>query len=569
MLSRLRHSSLQTILSLIACHDGYFGLHNSLPNTPIVFSMDHQSGSHLSRESHSPGIDNSFFRSWALRARNSEHSSTGDVSPGTRTQASSPVSPKTVNRPLRRGRRNFKSRASDSYIYQVNSIPSQQIVTALPDTLFPGSTSQKRGWTRITASVDSRASKSSSDASSIAQRALRLMKRPSLARQSATVSERRPTRPARGGFAWKRQVSGHFLEIRIGKRPDTDISPPDTQVRDTPHAPCSAPVTGRHIASEKTKAANASEARIPLRPPTIKSTDSSPPEEKSKKSLLNRTKRILGIKSTNTLPAQQKSTRSPPQSQTGNTLDRASSVLRDFADRHKLTPPSGSTSQSNLSATSIGGKFKYHHRTFVRPGHRRPNTGHSSSSSVRRVMFGNPPVSTPDTDTMYTGSDAQQYFRVELTDAGAPTYLPSEARRIGTPPLPGANAKLRGFFFDYNAPHPASEGAWPNGPMNTAPLPHRQPGLDTPSRNPTTPRSSGARLQREDVDVTWFRNKVAINEAEEERDKFELNVPEHLPSSPLCPRHPKHKSGGRSVCVYHGRNKTGTDDVGDEGMGWR
>jgi hypothetical protein len=36
---------------------------------------------------------------------------------------------------------------------------------------------------------------------------------------------------------------------------------------------------------------------------------------------------------------------------------------------------------------------------------------------------------------------------------------------------------------------------------------------------------------------------------------FEINIPEHLPTSPLCPRNPKHKSGGRGVCVYHGRGE--------------
>ena len=36
---------------------------------------------------------------------------------------------------------------------------------------------------------------------------------------------------------------------------------------------------------------------------------------------------------------------------------------------------------------------------------------------------------------------------------------------------------------------------------------------------------------------------------------FELNVPEHLPSSPICPKNPKHSSGGTGVCPYHGRQK--------------
>lgn len=36
---------------------------------------------------------------------------------------------------------------------------------------------------------------------------------------------------------------------------------------------------------------------------------------------------------------------------------------------------------------------------------------------------------------------------------------------------------------------------------------------------------------------------------------FELDVPDHLPNSPLCPLSPKHKSGGKAICPLHGRKK--------------
>ena len=36
---------------------------------------------------------------------------------------------------------------------------------------------------------------------------------------------------------------------------------------------------------------------------------------------------------------------------------------------------------------------------------------------------------------------------------------------------------------------------------------------------------------------------------------FELNIPEHLPSSPICPKYPKHPSGGTGICPYHGRQR--------------
>lgn len=38
---------------------------------------------------------------------------------------------------------------------------------------------------------------------------------------------------------------------------------------------------------------------------------------------------------------------------------------------------------------------------------------------------------------------------------------------------------------------------------------------------------------------------------------FEQDVPDHFPTSPLCPLNPKHKSGGKAICPLHGRYKKG------------
>lgn len=56
----------------------------------------------------------------------------------------------------------------------------------------------------------------------------------------------------------------------------------------------------------------------------------------------------------------------------------------------------------------------------------------------------------------------------------------------------------------------------------------------------------------------WWVVPLATNATRRlvESEDFNLNIPEHLPSSPLCPMNPMHKSGGTGVCVYHGRRKT-------------
>ncbi|KAL8897396.1 MAG: hypothetical protein Q9207_007238 [Kuettlingeria erythrocarpa] len=532
--------------------------------------MDEIWANALPRDAHSPNVESPFFRAWALRASSSGYSSSSDVSPGTRTPASRPLSPKALRGPLR-GQPGFKNLARDDPVYQVNHFPGPQLVPPTAATWSSDLAPPKRTSTRTRASLDSRASKTSSNASSVAKRALRLMSRPPGSTSPSSKADRKPSKSARGGFAWKRQISGHWLEIRVRKGPGT---PTDSPVTDSSPMPVPTPLTGAHNPRPSTRSSDASKGRRAPRPSSIRSQDSASAEEELKESFVTRTKRKLGIVNPTSTRPPRTSTLPVHSSETGKTLDLASAALRDFAEKHKLTPPSGSTSTSNLSALSVGGKSKRQHRGLFRPGYRRQKTGHSSSSSVRRVMFGKAPVSTPDANAMYIGSDSQSYFRVELTETNAPAYLPSEARRIGTPPLPGEKSKLRGFFFDYNAPllstMQRSEGSWPHAPMNKTPLPHRPPGLNSAEQgSTTTPRSVGSRTPRDVMDVDWFRIEMAIDEAKHEREAFELNVPEHLPNSPLCPKHPKHKSGGKGVCVYHGRNKTGTDDVEDEGMGWR
>ncbi|KAL8963380.1 MAG: hypothetical protein Q9193_000353 [Seirophora villosa] len=533
--------------------------------------MDNHSDSQHGKHVLSPSGENTFFRSWALRARSSDYSSTSDVSPGTRSPARSPISPKSQGRPRLGGFPSYESRSSDSHSAQLNQFQRRADVAASPVASSPGTQPQERRSTRTRASMDSRASRNSSSASSIAKRALRVLKAPALAKVPTASRGQALARPARGGFAWSGQISGHRLEIRLGKKAETAMMSPSVKLSESPNAPYPTHNPGAHTATHLSPVPivrrHSSQHRH-----VVKSTDSTP-DEKARTSLVDRTKRILGIKSSTTSPSPAPSpssaaTTTEGHSPTQQALHLAGSALRELAEKQKLTPPSGSTtSTSNVSALSIAGRPK-HSRGKLRPGYRRRHTGHSSSSSVLREAMGKVPVGTPDSDCMYMGSDAQQYFRVELTDAGAPTYLPSEARRIGTPPLPQAGSKLRGFFFDYNAPQSPEEQA--TTAKNTAGPSSRQAGLLSAASRPTTPRSPGARLARGDTNVEWFRVKVAVDEVTEERDKFELNVPEHLPSSPLCPRHPKHRSGGKGVCVYHGRNKSVMDEDEEEaGLGWR
>lgn len=121
-----------------------------------------------------------------------------------------------------------------------------------------------------------------------------------------------------------------------------------------------------------------------------------------------------------------------------------------------------------------------------------------------------------------------------------------------------------GFFFDYNAP---VEGEGELGHHVTSPVAvggtdwfeMQLAGVDALG-------SGGRGAEFRIVDGVENGNgdgnvgKGLDNGRGEEEEKevvVDVNVPEHLPSSPLCPRHWKHRSGGMAVCWMHGRNREG------------
>ncbi|KAL9577124.1 MAG: hypothetical protein Q9212_006573, partial [Teloschistes hypoglaucus] len=450
------------------------------------------------------------------------------ISPRTGSPIISPVSPKSAVKPRRQGRPAIESRWTESNLPQINVNPAQQDFDLDPASwnrrkLELASQEQTSAKTResVGSSVSKRSSKRSSNASSIGQRALKLVRRPVI-KPSTPVPVKPPIRSLKSSRSWKHETAGHWLEIRIGKTPENVTKSPDTELPEIPHAPFPTPEASSYRPSQP-RVTHTLKPPTPLSQQMQRSTGSSSPETRPKKSIVDRTKQILGIKSSLNLSSSGKAQarRRSSADDTTRILNRASNALTELVDKFRLTPPSTSTSTSNLSATSIALKSTHARRTLLRPGYRRSRpTGHSSSSSVRRVMFGNPPIPSPNLEDTYTASDAQQYFRVDLTDPNGPAYLPSEARRINTPPLPGENSKLRGFFFDYNAPEQQQQqqqSEAPPGRLNmpkptttaTAPLPRRQLHYArprSPSARPLRRRGDGSE------DIEWFRVKVAIDE---------------------------------------------------------
>ena len=170
-------------------------------------------------------------------------------------------------------------------------------------------------------------------------------------------------------------------------------------------------------------------------------------------------------------------------------------------------------------------------KTFLMP--HRDATIMSHSSSVIHLLMGKPPHNTPMPDSMYGGAGRHDYFKVEISDPDGPTFLTSEARRLETPPLPSETSgrgRPRGYFLDYGQPERAPRAAQETLGEITDPV-------SSVKRVDTLTRWYGARMEEE------------VPEA----SSFQWHIPEHLPGSPFCPASQLHPSGGKHVCVYHGR----------------
>lgn len=463
--------------------------------------------------------EQSFFRAWALRS--SEH----EISDQSST-SSTPISPKTVPKTVlaRAKKASYQAQYSEgSQLTEGTREPEPNLSAPYrrAHTLSSGGNPQltltKPSVGGLPIQLSAR--RPSSILGSRAQKLFRIHARGFTdSTQSADDSIASPSNEAKNDYKWKREISGHWFQIRIERKGRSEGRLSSNSEETTPAVP-DATMT----------------ASTPLQGNSLTRNYSTPalPTPGQKEGFYGRVKRKVGLSQD---PAKSAHDELGVKTLTGEMLNRASSILRPLAERNG-TPPSSSTSDSMNDPGSNPSIAGSHHTRLARlyPFHHRP--GNSSSSSIRDMKMVDAPQGTPEPHALYTGSDKEQYFRVEFSDPGAPTFLPSEARRIGTPPL--RDNTLRGFFFDYKNP---------KGEVARSPSPEALEGCPTQARRPRQKRNHGA---------DWYKIKMeALDALDAQSQDFILDVPDHLSNSPLCPRHPQHPSGGKGVCVYHGRNRS-------------
>ena len=326
---------------------------------------------------------------------------------------------------------------------------------------------------------------------------------------------------ARSDPQWKREFLGGRLGIRFGREigqteePSERFTPSSLGYITTLGIPSTASISRVQTPSDRHWTdAGSNQLLLEESAEKVKSRFST-----SKEGLYCRTKRAFGLKRDS---ANSTDEVYPTRDSTAAVLDRVSSNLREIAAKRLLS----SSAKTSVSDLSIAAPRRHRYR---------PSSIYSATSSIRERMMGTPPVSTPDAEEVYPEPDFHRRLALGLDD-DSPSFLPSEARRVSTPPLrdgPTGKGKYRGFFFDYHAPQVQDSAT------------------NVPSR-PQTPKRVGSVS-----DTEWYRRELDTIDTEcNPVEEYVASVPEHLPNSPLCPRHPKHRSRGKGVCPYHGKSTT-------------
>lgn len=80
--------------------------------------------------------------------------------------------------------------------------------------------------------------------------------------------------------------------------------------------------------------------------------------------------------------------------------------------------------------------------------------------------------------------------------------------------------------------------------------------LKTPTKFIPTSRHGSPDSERHSKSRPSTSMRSSMSQHFSKAHAFEINVPDHLPNSPLCPANPMHPSKGQGVCPMHGRNRT-------------
>ena len=448
---------------------------------------------------------------------------------------------------------------SDSFGHDAAALPFSEGATGFSflNMIAPGLRRESRRPIPPNSNSPSPAASSSANSarSSISTKARRLLSIPPLRIADNATKDGGPPRDPKRGFHWQREISGHWLEIRIGKRqspnsrgsPAVSTKPSSSSRHSTSTLPSTpAPTKASTKAGALTGSVDAPESTSRWLARHAKASTSGP---RAPESMKDKALRHLGLKRG---VGDHYSGVQNLRTNTGERLERTTSLLNVVASKQ-------SQEMSNKSTSTLSSSRKSHHSaaSSVTRWQRILTDRMKSDDSVSNESSAStgatcpqlkPPQTTPNPQEMYTASDHKQYFRIEMTDADGPNYLPSEARRVNTPPV-SRSSRNRAFFFDHKLPDiiDKQQQAF-----------RSRPSWRRVSSSEETEMGFGntpGRKTRRVSMTEWYNVQLEAIEQDYERTKFVHEVPDHLSNSPLCPLHPKNKSGGYGVCPLHGERQ--------------
>ncbi|KAI0098264.1 hypothetical protein GGR51DRAFT_565716 [Nemania sp. FL0031] len=258
-------------------------------------------------------------------------------------------------------------------------------------------------------------------------------------------------------------------------------------------------------------------------------------------------------------------------------LKRAQDPSGEQTEEPPLTPsesssrPEGSTPSSSRKISSVSDRS---HKSLKNLSRKLFSRGSKGPSSSKVSLSASIPESVPRHSPAPTLVSEKSLANILHTE-----YPGGEAMRIRTPPIiQNALDPYPRSFFSVLKPPSTPPASCTETHSSLEPRPLSAPSGSTPSSSsrlnirPTeyyndsgsssqsalragaTPGStSTTRSRREPTRREWWEVPVPYGPVEKRAFKFDM--PEHLPSSPMCPANKRHKSGGTGVCVYHGRAK--------------
>ncbi|KAL9090530.1 MAG: hypothetical protein Q9165_005291 [Trypethelium subeluteriae] len=149
------------------------------------------------------------------------------------------------------------------------------------------------------------------------------------------------------------------------------------------------------------------------------------------------------------------------------------------------------------------------------------------------------------------------------------SFPATEAQKVTTPP-PIDSFKVQQYYFDFfgapKAHNLPGETETPlesdDSPIVEHPVRTRTQDFDRLSRRKASPMAMRVTpVLNDDVEKVKKRQDIEAEETgvhgyERKPSRFELDIPDHLSSSPLCPLNQKRNNGNRLICPMHGRKKS-------------